>query len=75
MRKNNKNLQGYKRKKQVAKNDESSQYHSFSEVSMHVLARQLSPRTIRVKGKIGNHYVQILIDSGSTHNFKQEKIV
>ena len=46
----------------------------FPEVSMHALAEQISPRTIRVKGKIGNHYIQILIDSGSTHNFVQEKI-
>ena len=39
------------------------------EVSMHALTGQISPRTIRVKGQIGNHYVHILIDSGSTHNF------
>ena len=45
------------------------------EVSMHALASQISSRTIRIKGRIGNHYVHILIDSGSTHNFIQERVV
>ena len=47
----------------------------FPEVSMHALAGQLSPKTIRVRGRIGNQCVQILIDNGNTHNFIQERIV
>ena len=39
------------------------------EVNMHALASQISPQTIRVKGKTGNHYIHTLIDNGSTHNF------
>ena len=39
---------------------------------MHGLTRQINLRTIRVKGQIGNQYVQVLIDSSSTHNFIQE---
>ena len=35
----------------------------FPEFSMHALAGRISPRIIRVKGIINNHYVHILIDS------------
>ena len=48
--------------------------NSIPEVSMHALAGQFNPRTIRVKGRIDNHYVNVLVDSGSTHNFMQERI-
>ena len=41
---------------------------------MHVLSGHISPRNKRVKGSISNHYVNILIDSGSTHNFIQERV-
>ena len=48
---------------------------SIPEVSMHALSGYISPRTIRVKGTINNHYVNVLIDSGSTYNFIQERVV
>ena len=57
----------------VAESNESSTT-VFPEVSMHALAGQISPRTIRVKGRIGNHYIKVLVDSGSTHNFIKEKV-
>ncbi|XP_043724096.1 uncharacterized protein LOC122671070 [Telopea speciosissima] len=44
------------------------------EISLHAFAGQVSPKTIRLKGNFHEHQVQILIDSGSTHNFIQEKV-
>ncbi|GFS41442.1 actin-like ATPase superfamily protein [Actinidia rufa] len=52
-----------------------SSNNTIPEVSMPALSGHISPRTIRVKGQIINHSVNIFIDSGSTHNFIQERIV
>ena len=35
----------------------------------------VSPSTMRVKGKINGHWVTILIDTGSTHNFLDTAIL
>ena len=45
------------------------------DISLHALAGQNSPRTLRLAGQINKVGVQILIDSGSTHNFIQEALV
>ena len=45
------------------------------DISLHALAGQNSPRTLRLAGQINRVGVQILIDSGSTHNFIQEALV
>ncbi|XP_024031413.1 uncharacterized protein LOC112094537 [Morus notabilis] len=37
--------------------------------SLNALAGQGNPRSLRLRGEIGPHYFQVLIDSGSTHNF------
>ena len=41
------------------------------EVSMHALSSHISLRTIRVKDTINYHFINILINNGSTHNFIQ----
>ena len=61
--------------KELVIDNSDSSLTAFPEVSMHALTGKISPRTIRVKGRIGNHYVYILIDTGSTHNVIQEMIV
>lgn len=42
---------------------------------MHALLGHNNPTTLRIMGKKNNKNVTILIDSGSTHNFIQERIV
>ena len=54
---------------ETEENSGDSVVNSVPKVSMHALAGQINPRTIRVKGQIGNQYVHVLIDSGSTRNF------
>ncbi|KAG2666849.1 hypothetical protein I3843_15G081700 [Carya illinoinensis] len=39
------------------------------EISLHAILGSLNPKTMRIRGRIGNQAVTILIDSGSTHNF------
>ncbi|KAF5450607.1 hypothetical protein F2P56_030941, partial [Juglans regia] len=39
------------------------------EISFHAIAGCISPRTMRVHGKIKNCSVIVLVDTGSTHNF------
>ncbi|XP_073152641.1 uncharacterized protein [Henckelia pumila] len=46
----------------------------LSEISLHAMAGQLSPRTLRMQGQVAGMSVQTLIDGGSTHNFIQERI-
>ena len=44
-------------------------------VSYHALMGSSSPRTLRFKGLLNGHPVQVLVDGGSTHNFVQPRIV
>lgn len=39
------------------------------EITLHAINRSHNPRTMRVKGRFGNQWVTILIDTESTHNF------
>ncbi|XP_045809999.1 uncharacterized protein LOC123904368 [Trifolium pratense] len=43
--------------------------------SLHALSSQLQGRSLRVSGVYGRHSFQILIDSGSTHNFIKPTLV
>jgi hypothetical protein len=44
------------------------------EISLHALTGWSTPRTMRIEGRVGNHTLTVLIDSGSTHNFINSKI-
>ncbi|KAL2237277.1 UNVERIFIED_CONTAM: Retrovirus-related Pol polyprotein from transposon 17.6 [Sesamum indicum] len=44
-------------------------------VSLHVISGKLSHGTMRVKGNVNGREIQILIDSGSTHSFIDEKVM
>lgn len=42
--------------------------------SIHVLSPKIKPRAIRLKGRINDSEVSVLIDGGSTHNFIQHAV-
>ena len=44
------------------------------EISFHALAGQPTATTLRLKGRLQNVEVQVLVDGGSTHNFVQERL-
>lgn len=43
-------------------------------ISLHAIVGCLGPRTMRVKAVIGKRELILLIDSGSTHNFVDQKL-
>ncbi|WVZ02125.1 hypothetical protein V8G54_022931 [Vigna mungo] len=43
-------------------------------ISLHTLLGQWNPRTFRVTASINGYNVQILVDSGATHNFIQIRV-
>ena len=45
------------------------------EISLHALTGQSIPCTMRIKAQIGHHELEVVIDSGSTHNFLNAKMV
>lgn len=45
-----------------------------TQISLHALMGHSIPQTLRVLGRIKNHPVSVLIDSGSTHNFVEDRI-
>ncbi|GFZ06800.1 hypothetical protein Acr_18g0009700 [Actinidia rufa] len=44
------------------------------QISLHALAGYTRPHTMRVTGRIGYRKVLILVDSGSTHNFVDQRV-
>ena len=46
-----------------------------AEITLYALLGSPSPGTMRIKGKINGHWVVILIDTGSTHNFLDAAII
>jgi hypothetical protein len=45
-----------------------------AQISLHALMGHSIPQTLRVMGQIRNNPVSTLIDSGSTHNFVQDRV-
>ncbi|WVZ05235.1 hypothetical protein V8G54_018581 [Vigna mungo] len=43
-------------------------------ISLHSFSGQWSPKTFRISGSIGGYEVQIMVDSGATHNFIQSRV-
>ncbi|WVZ16785.1 hypothetical protein V8G54_009767 [Vigna mungo] len=43
-------------------------------ISLHAFSGHWTPRTFRVTGSIQGYAVQILVDSGATHNFIQHRV-
>ena len=48
---------------------------SLAQLSLHALSGHLAPETLRLKGFINDHSINILIDGGSTHNFLHNRVV
>jgi len=46
-----------------------------AEISIHAMEANCSSQTIRLMGHINNKPVSILLDTGSTHNFVDPKLV
>jgi len=45
------------------------------ELSLHAMEGSSSPRTIRLLGHVNKKLVSILLDTGSTHNFIDPRVV
>ncbi|KAF5447657.1 hypothetical protein F2P56_033191, partial [Juglans regia] len=45
------------------------------EISLHAIIGSISPKTMRIRGKIGNQELVVLIDLGSTHNFVDPSVI
>nr|GME10613.1 reverse transcriptase [Ipomoea batatas]GME10633.1 reverse transcriptase [Ipomoea batatas] len=45
------------------------------EISLHALVRSMSPRTFRLNANIKNQVFTIVIDTGSSHNYLQPRIL
>lgn len=45
-----------------------------AQISLHALLGHAIPQTLRVAGHIAKNPVAILVDSGSTHNFVQDRV-
>ncbi|TYK02029.1 Ty3/gypsy retrotransposon protein [Cucumis melo var. makuwa] len=54
---------------------EEEKQKTFAELSLHSVVGLNDPGTMKVKGKIQEREVIILIDCGATHNFISEKLV
>jgi len=48
---------------------------SLAQISLHALMGHLVPQTLAVLGQIGKAQLSILINSGNTQNFLQERLV
>lgn len=46
-----------------------------SEISLHALAGQINPQTIKVTGLHKGHSLSVLIDSSSTYNFFKHSLI
>lgn len=46
-----------------------------AEVSINSVVGLTSPQTMKLRGRIGETKVVVLIDSGTTHNFLSEKVI
>ncbi|KAK2971290.1 hypothetical protein RJ640_001316 [Escallonia rubra] len=53
---------------------ETNEGEEVPEISIHAMCGAKAPQTMRVKGKMGARQVTFLIDSGSTHNFLNDKL-
>ncbi|CAL5377841.1 unnamed protein product [Camellia sinensis] len=43
-------------------------------ISLHAIYGARAPQTMKVRGRVGQHQITLLIDSGSTHNFLNSKV-
>lgn len=63
------------KEEEVVVGNKGNKEEESMEVSIQVLSRCINNNSMKVLGRIGDSFIEILVDSGSTHNFLDPLII